>query len=231
MGASGEASGVTPGGREGLQCRSARLVPPLVWTRMRSCANYACAALRSQDPTDGTTCYRGTPPQRQTCAHPDSQADSPCLSHSSRSSSFSRRAARRQPRPRPPSEAASVAPSALSQHGTQRERRAHRHACTDPRRRVQVLVGDEQYVTVTLVEEWAGTDQIEPAAGNIFMTVKIRIDAITTTSFDALDSLKDRRRQRLHPAPGKVASPLQPERYGARALLRGLRDLRDPGWH
>ena len=56
----------------------------------------------------------------------------------------------------------------------------------------QVLVGDEQYVTVTLVEDWAGTDQIQPAAGNIFMTVKIRIDAITTTSFDALDfTLKD----------------------------------------
>lgn len=57
---------------------------------------------------------------------------------------------------------------------------------------VQVLVGDQQYVTVTLAEQWAGTDQLKPAAGNIFMTVKIRIDAITTTSFDALDfTLKD----------------------------------------
>ena len=57
---------------------------------------------------------------------------------------------------------------------------------------VQILVGDQQYVTVTLAEQWAGTDQLKPAAGNIFMTVNIRIDAITTTSFASDDfSLMD----------------------------------------
>ena len=57
---------------------------------------------------------------------------------------------------------------------------------------VQVLVGDQQYVTVTLAEQWAGTDQLKPAAGNVFFTVNIRIDAITTTSFASEDfSLKD----------------------------------------
>jgi hypothetical protein len=57
---------------------------------------------------------------------------------------------------------------------------------------VQVLVGDQQYVTVTLAEQWAGTDQLKPAAGNVFITVNIRIDAITTTSFASEDfSLKD----------------------------------------
>jgi hypothetical protein len=57
---------------------------------------------------------------------------------------------------------------------------------------VQVLVGDQQYVTVTLAEQWAGTDQIKPADGNVFITANIRIDAITTTSFTSADfTLKD----------------------------------------
>ena len=57
---------------------------------------------------------------------------------------------------------------------------------------VQVLVGDQQYVTVTLAEQWAGTDQLKPATGNVFITTNIRIDAITTTSFASEDfSLKD----------------------------------------
>ena len=57
---------------------------------------------------------------------------------------------------------------------------------------VQVLVGDQQYVTVTLAEQWAGTDQLKPAAGNVYVTVNIRIDAITTTSFASEDfSLRD----------------------------------------
>lgn len=84
----------------------------------------------------------------------------------------------------PASVAASSAPSATPEPTSTPE--------PTPGVGVQVLVGDEQTVTVTLVEDWAGTDQIQPAAGNVFVTVKIRIDAITTTSFDALDfTLKD----------------------------------------
>lgn len=57
---------------------------------------------------------------------------------------------------------------------------------------VQVLVGDQQYMTVTLAEQWAGTDTLKPAAGNVFITANIRIDAITTTSFTSADfTLKD----------------------------------------
>lgn len=57
---------------------------------------------------------------------------------------------------------------------------------------VKVLVGDQQYVTVTLAEQWAGTDTIKPAAGNVFITTNIRIDAIKTTDFTSADfSLKD----------------------------------------
>ena len=57
---------------------------------------------------------------------------------------------------------------------------------------VQVLVGDQQYVTVTLAEQWAGTDSLKPAAGNVFVTANIRIDAITTTDFTSADfTLKD----------------------------------------
>lgn len=51
----------------------------------------------------------------------------------------------------------------------------------------QVQVGDEQYVTVTAPEPWAGTETQQPAAGNVFVTVNIRIDAITTTSFTSED--------------------------------------------
>ncbi len=57
---------------------------------------------------------------------------------------------------------------------------------------MQVLVGDQQYVTVTLAEQWAGTDSLKPATGNVFVTVNIRIDAITTTDFTSADfTLKD----------------------------------------
>ena len=84
----------------------------------------------------------------------------------------------------PASVAASTAPTATAEPTNTPE--------PTPGVGVQVLVGDQQYVTVTLVEDWAGTDQIQPAAGNVFVTVKIRIDAITTTSFDALDfTLRD----------------------------------------
>lgn len=51
----------------------------------------------------------------------------------------------------------------------------------------KVKVGDEQYVTVIAVDPWAGTDTQQPAAGNVFVAVKIRIDGITTTSFTSAD--------------------------------------------
>ena len=51
----------------------------------------------------------------------------------------------------------------------------------------KVKVGDEQYVTVTAVEPWEGTDTQQPATGNVFVAVKIRIDGITTTSFTSAD--------------------------------------------
>ena len=56
----------------------------------------------------------------------------------------------------------------------------------------KITVGDQQYVTVTAFEPWAGTDQVKPATGNVFVTPNIRIDAIKTTSFDSADfSLRD----------------------------------------
>lgn len=51
----------------------------------------------------------------------------------------------------------------------------------------KVNVEDQQYVTVTAVEPWQGTDDQQPAADNVFVTVNIRIDAITTTSFTSED--------------------------------------------
>jgi hypothetical protein len=51
----------------------------------------------------------------------------------------------------------------------------------------KITVGDEQYVTVTAVDPWEGTDTQQPAAGNVFVAVKIRIDGITTTSFTSAD--------------------------------------------
>jgi hypothetical protein len=51
----------------------------------------------------------------------------------------------------------------------------------------QLKVEDLQYVTVTAVEQWNGTDTQKPATGKVFVTVNIRIDAITTTSFDSAD--------------------------------------------
>jgi hypothetical protein len=57
---------------------------------------------------------------------------------------------------------------------------------------VRIPVGEQQYVTVTLVEQWAGTDTLKPAAGNVFVTANIRIDAITTTDFTSADfTVKD----------------------------------------
>jgi hypothetical protein len=85
-----------------------------------------------------------------------------------------------------PSEAASASPSAA----TSSEPSAS--AEPTPGVGVQVLVGDQQYVTVTLVEQWAGTDQLKPAAGNVFVTANIRIDAITSTDFTSADfTVKD----------------------------------------
>jgi hypothetical protein len=51
----------------------------------------------------------------------------------------------------------------------------------------QVKVEELQYVTVTAVEQWGGTDTQKPATDNVFVTVRIRIDAITTTSFASAD--------------------------------------------
>lgn len=50
-----------------------------------------------------------------------------------------------------------------------------------------VNVGDEQYVTVTGFDRWPGTETQQPAAGNVFVSVEIRIEAITTTSFTSED--------------------------------------------
>lgn len=51
----------------------------------------------------------------------------------------------------------------------------------------QVQVGDEQYVTVTGSLPWEGNDTQQPAAGNVFLAVNIRIDAITETSYTSGD--------------------------------------------
>lgn len=57
---------------------------------------------------------------------------------------------------------------------------------------VQLLIGDEQYMTVLDAEQWAGTAQVKPRSGKVFYTVSIKIDAIKTTSFDSADfKLKD----------------------------------------
>ncbi|MEP7040752.1 MAG: DUF4352 domain-containing protein [Chloroflexota bacterium] len=91
---------------------------------------------------------------------------------------------RSEPATAPASAAASEAPTATPEPTNTPE--------PTPGVGVQVLVGDQQYVTVTLAEQWAGTDQLKPAAGNVYITVNIRIDAITTTSFASEDfSLKD----------------------------------------
>ena len=85
-----------------------------------------------------------------------------------------------------PSEAASVAPSVSASTAPT--------ATPEPTPGVgvRILVADQQYVTVTLVEQWPGTDTLKPAAGNVFVTANIRIDAITTTSFTSADfTLKD----------------------------------------
>ena len=89
-----------------------------------------------------------------------------------------------------PSEPASVAGSASAEPTATPEPTATSEPT--PGVGVQVLVGDQQYVTVTLVEPWPGTDTLKPAAGNVFVTANIRIDAITTTSFTSADfTVKD----------------------------------------
>ena len=50
-----------------------------------------------------------------------------------------------------------------------------------------VQVGDQQTVTVMAFEQWPGTSTVKPRKGRAFMTVSIRVDAITTTSFDSAD--------------------------------------------
>lgn len=69
---------------------------------------------------------------------------------------------------------------------------------------VKILVGDQQYVTVTVVEQWLGTDTIKPAAGSVFVTTNIRIDAITTTDFTSADfTVKDAAGTTYQETPGR----------------------------
>ncbi|MEO8274499.1 MAG: DUF4352 domain-containing protein [Chloroflexota bacterium] len=57
---------------------------------------------------------------------------------------------------------------------------------------VQLLIGDQQYMTVLDAEQWAGTSQVKPRSGKAFYTVSIKIDAIKLTSFDSANfKLKD----------------------------------------
>jgi hypothetical protein len=51
----------------------------------------------------------------------------------------------------------------------------------------EVIVGDQQKVQVTAVEAWAGSSTQQPAAGNAFVSVKITVTGITTTSFTSAD--------------------------------------------
>lgn len=51
----------------------------------------------------------------------------------------------------------------------------------------EVIVGDQQKVQVTAVESWAGSSTQRPAAGNVFVSVKITVTGITTTSFTSAD--------------------------------------------
>jgi hypothetical protein len=51
----------------------------------------------------------------------------------------------------------------------------------------RIKVGDQHYVTIVAVEQWPGEGANVPAAGNVFLTVNLRIDAISTTSFTWAD--------------------------------------------
>lgn len=91
-----------------------------------------------------------------------------------------------------PSEAAGASPSAAQSSEPTATPEPTNTPEPTPGVGVRVLVGDQQYVTVTLVEQWPGTDSLKPAAGNVFVTANIRIDAITTTDFTSADfSVKD----------------------------------------
>jgi hypothetical protein len=70
----------------------------------------------------------------------------------------------------------------------------------------EVIVGDQQKVQVTVVEPWAGTDTQKPAAGNVFVSVKITITGITTTSFTSADFVVRDEAGNDHPeaAPGRA---------------------------
>lgn len=50
-----------------------------------------------------------------------------------------------------------------------------------------IQIGDQQTVTVMAAEQWPGTSTVKPRKGKAFMTVSIRVDAITVTSFDSAD--------------------------------------------
>ena len=52
---------------------------------------------------------------------------------------------------------------------------------------VAITVGDEQLMTVVEAEPWPGTTSVKPAKGKAFFTVRIRIDALATTSWDSAD--------------------------------------------
>ena len=56
----------------------------------------------------------------------------------------------------------------------------------------EVIIGDQQKVQVTTVETWEGSTTQQPAAGNVFVSVKITVTGITTTSFTSADfAVKD----------------------------------------
>ena len=52
---------------------------------------------------------------------------------------------------------------------------------------VALPVGDQQLMTVLDAEPWPGTTSVKPASGKAFFTVRIRIDALATTSWDSAD--------------------------------------------
>lgn len=70
----------------------------------------------------------------------------------------------------------------------------------------EVIVGDQQKVQVTAVEAWAGSPTQQPAAGDVFVSVKILITGITTTSFTSADfSVRDQDgKSYSEAAPGRV---------------------------
>jgi hypothetical protein len=52
---------------------------------------------------------------------------------------------------------------------------------------VPMRIADQQIITALEFEQWDGTATVKPATGKVFMTVFVRIDAITLTSFDSAD--------------------------------------------